>query len=345
MHMIKPDYLKPGDRIALISPAYHTPEENVVKTAGVLRSWGFEPVTGRNIGKDFAGKYAGTPEERLSDLLRALGDPSIKAVICNRGGYGTIHLADAVPPETWRNNAKWLVGFSDITTLHFMANTAGVMSLHGTMSSFLAAGGTDATSILMRDLLLGKVPAYELPAHQLNQAGKATGRLVGGNLMSFAPLVGSSADATALVSSNADAIRERGSNSDAIPERGSSADATASDGIILFIEEVEESMHNIDRQLNMLRLHGVLDRCRGVILGEFTDCDADLGYGSVEELISGYLRRYDIPVIYGFPAGHGKENLPLVMGAPATMEVRTEGASLGFGIEGETVRRAVGTKV
>ena len=85
----RPDYLKPGDKVALISPSYFTPMENVEKTADVLRGWGLEPVIGPNVGKSFMGKYAGTVEELLSDIRWALSDPSIKAVICNRGGYGT----------------------------------------------------------------------------------------------------------------------------------------------------------------------------------------------------------------------------------------------------------------
>ncbi len=279
----KPDYLQNGDKVALISPSYFTPMENVEKTADVLRSWGLDPVVGPNVGKTFAGKYAGTVDEILSDLQWALNDPSIKAIICNRGGYGTIHLVGQQLMKEMAAHPKWLVGFSDITTLHEMESCAGVMSIHGTMSSFLAKGGMDPTSTLMCDLLKGIVPRYEIAAHPMNITGKATGTLVGGNLMTFAPVV------------------------------GSSADATAYKDIILFIEEVEESMHNIDRQVNMLRLTGVLDRCRGIILGEFTDCGHDLDYAS---------------------AGHGDWNLPLVMGAPVSLDVRSDGATLEFDIDG-----------
>ena len=90
----KPDYLKVGEKVALISPSYFTPMENVEKTADVLRSWGLEPVIGPNVDKKVDGKYAGTVAERVSDIRWALNDPSIKAIICNRGGYGTIQLID-----------------------------------------------------------------------------------------------------------------------------------------------------------------------------------------------------------------------------------------------------------
>ena len=302
---IKPDYLKAGDKVALISPSYHTPMENVDLTCDVLRDWGLVPVIGPNVGKIDAGCYAGTVEDRVSDIRWALGQADVKAILCNRGGYGTIQLIDRLSLADLSESPKWIVGFSDITTLHGLWTRAGVMSIHGTMSSFLAAGGTDATSTLMRDLLMGKVPRYEVPAHPQNIEGTATGVLVGGNICTFAPNLGTQADAA------------RGNN------------------LILFIEEVEESMHNIDRQFNILAINGVLERCKGVILGEFTDCGTEFGYESVEAMLCDYLKDWNIPVLCGFPAGHGEVNLPLVMGAPVTIDVRSDGATVRFNMEGQ----------
>ena len=105
------------DRVALISPSYFTPMENVEKTVDVLRSWGLEPVVGPNVGKVVDGKYAGTVAERVSDIRWALSDRSIKAIICNRGGYGTIQLIDQLTLAELKTSPKWLVGFSDITDL------------------------------------------------------------------------------------------------------------------------------------------------------------------------------------------------------------------------------------
>jgi muramoyltetrapeptide carboxypeptidase len=305
LNCAKPDYMKKGDKVALISPSYYTPMENVEKTADVLRSWGLDPVIGPNVGKVVDGRYAGTVAERVSDIRWALRDPDIKAIICNRGGYGTIQLIDQLTLDELKASPKWLVGFSDISTLHGLLTRAGVMSIHGTMSSFLAKGGTDTTSTLMRDLLLGKVPRYELPAHKQNITGKATGTLVGGNICTFAPNL------------------------------GTQADATKGKDLILFVEEVEESMHNIDRQMRILKMNGVLDRCRGIILGEFTDCGTEFTYESVEAMLHELLKTYNIPVLCGFPGGHGDVNLPLVMGANVTIDVRTDGATLQFNIDGE----------
>ena len=310
LNCVKPDYLKAGDKVALISPSYFTPMDNVEKTANVLRKWELEPVVGPNVGKVIDGQYAGTVAERVSDIRWALSDPSIKAIICNRGGYGSIQLIDQLTLAEIRGAQKWIVGFSDISTLHGLWTRAGVMNIHGTMSSFLAKGGTDETSTLMRDLLLGKVPRYEVPAHPQNITGKASGTLVGGNLCTFAPNL------------------------------GTQADATKGKDIILFVEEVEESMHNIDRQMRILQMNGVLSRCKGVVFGEFTDCgtefkDENGNTMSVEAMLHDLLTPYNIPVLCGFPAGHGDINLPLVMGAPVTLDVRQDGATLQFNIEGD----------
>lgn len=301
----KPAYLSAGDTVALISPSYYTPMENVEATADLLRRWGLVPVIGPNVGKMVDGKYAGTVAERVSDILWAFNDPSIKAIICNRGGYGTIQLIDYIPLSVLSASPKWLVGFSDISTLHGLLNRAGVMSVHGTMSSYLARGGTDETSTMMRDLLLGQVPCYHLPAHAQNITGVASGMLVGGNLCTIAPNV------------------------------GSQADATIGQDLILFVEEVGESMHNIDRQMRILQMNGVLDRCKGIVLGEFADCGSEFSYENVESMIRLMVEPYGIPMLCGFPAGHDDVNMPLVMGAPVTIDVRTDGASLQFNIDGE----------
>lgn len=295
-----PEYLVPGDTIALVSPSYFTPMSNVTGTADVLRGWGFNVVIGPNVGKKYLGNYAGTLEERLGDFRWALENPQVKCILCNRGGYGVIHFVGHMSLDELKANPKWLVGFSDITTLHSMYSCAGIRSIHGSMCSFIAkSGGKDPGSTLIRDVLTGTMPRYELPAHPLNIPGKAKGKLVGGNICTFAPLLGTSADSL----------------------------ASAQD-LVLFIEEVGETFHNIDRLFNMLVLHGVMDRCRGIILGEFTDCKADLEYESAEALIRSYIR--DIPLCCGFPAGHGEQNLPLIMGADVALEVGPGGASIAF---------------
>ena len=279
LNCAKPDYLKAGDRVAMISPSYYTPMETIEKAADVVRSWGFEPVIGPNVDKVLDGKIGGTVEERVSDIRWALSDPSIKAILCNRGGYGTIQLIDQLPFDEVKAARKWIVGYSDISTIHGFWSRAGVMSIL-------------------------------VPAHQQNILGQASGVLVGGNLCTFAPNV------------------------------GSRADATKAKDLILFVEEIGENMRNIDRQMRLLKMNGVFDRCKGVILGEFISCgteftDENGKVISIEAMLHELLAEYHIPVLCGFPTGHGDVNLPLVMGAPVTIDVRTDGASLQFDIDGD----------
>ena len=305
---VAPAYLKPGDKVALISPSYYCSMETAFQAADTLRSWGFVPVIGPNVGKQLLEHYAGTVEERLVDLRWALHDPDIKAIICLRGGYSTLHLVEGLPLRELAGSPKWMVGYSDITTLLSMEACAGVMGIHGVMGCNIAS--QDSVSVqqsctLLRNLLSGQVPRYELPAHRENLLGRASGTLVGGNLATFAPLL------------------------------GTQVDAIGKTEIILFVEEVGETHHNIDRLFNMLKMSGVLAHCKGIILGDFTDCENDVGYESVEAMLREYVAPYNIPLLCGFPAGHEKLNLPLVMGAPVTMDVRADGATLTFDIFGE----------
>lgn len=301
-----PTFLKKGDKVALLSPAYTTTEDVVQTTADILKDWGYKPVIGKSASKVEAGKYAGTAEDRANDFEEALKDTSIKAILCNRGGYGTIQLVDLIDPKLVKKNPKWVIGYSDVTTLHAMQTKAGVMSIHGTMSSSMAKSeGKDINSTLLRDLLKGEVPTYKVPKHKYNQKGKAEGILVGGNMATFVPLIGAS-----------------------------DIDVFRNDGIILFMEEIGENLRNIDRMFNSIQLHGVMENVKGVILGEFVDSGTDLDYESTEAMLSQYLKEYNIPVMCGFPAGHDDVNLPIVMGAEVKMDVTDEGATLSFDIGG-----------
>ena len=302
-----PAFLKKGDKVALLSPAYTTTEDVVQTTADILEDWGFKPVIGKSVGKVEAGKYAGTAEDRAKDFEEALKDTSIKAILCNRGGYGTIQLVDLIDPKLVKKNPKWVIGYSDVTTLHAMQTKAGVMSIHGTMSSSMAKSeGKNINSTLLRDLLKGEVPTYKVPKHKYNQKGKAEGILVGGNMATFVPLIGAS-----------------------------DIDVFRNDGIILFMEEIGENLRNIDRMFNSIQLHGVMENVKGVILGEFVDSGTDLDFESTEAMLSQYLKQYNIPVMCGFPAGHDDINVPIVMGAKVKMEVTDKGATLSFNIKGK----------
>ena len=299
---IQPPYLKEGDKVALISPAYWVPEEAILQAAEVLRGWGLQPVIGPHTTSLNVDAYAGTADERATDILWALEDDSIKAILCSRGGYGSIHLLDRIPLEDYRKHPKWLIGHGDITTLIYTIAGSGVMSVHGPMA-FQIAGGQEPASTLTRNILFGTLPQYRIAGNANNRSGHAEGILVGGNLSSYVTITGTKYHH--------------------LPEQD----------VILFIEEVEESLHAIDRLFYTLRLQLDFERVKGIIFGTFSSIKFDLQFGSVEQMLIAHLHELEIPICCGFPVG-SNSCLPLIEGAPCSLDVTPEKAVLTFNIEG-----------
>ena len=187
--IVRPPYLKEGDKVALISPAYWVPEEAILQAAEVLISWGLQPVVGPHTTSLNVDAYAGTADERAADLLWALEDDSIKAIFCSRGGYGSMHLLNRMPLEYYRQHPKWLVGHGDITILLYAIACEGVMCVHGPMAFQIASKQEPAITIT-RNILFGALPQYKVPSSPYNRCGHAEGILVGGNLSSYAAITG-----------------------------------------------------------------------------------------------------------------------------------------------------------
>ena len=146
--IIQPPFLKAGDKVALVSPAYWVPQEAILQAAETIISWGLQPVLGPHTNNLNVNAYAGTADERAADVIWALEDDSIKAIVCSRGGYGTIHLLNRVPPEYYQQHPKWIVGHGDISILLYAVAGAGVMCLHGPMAFQIASQQEPATTIL-----------------------------------------------------------------------------------------------------------------------------------------------------------------------------------------------------
>jgi muramoyltetrapeptide carboxypeptidase len=278
-------------------------EEAIRQAADFIRSWGLQPVIGKQANSQTAGVYAGTADERAADLRWALEDESIKAIICARGGYGSIHLMARIPLECYQEHPKWLIGHGDITTLLYAVAGAGLMSVHGPLA-FQIASGQEPTSTLLKQFLLGTVPQYTVPANPYNHCGHAEGILVGGNLSSLAAI------------------------------SGTKFQLPTDQDIILFIEEMEEPLHAIDRLFYMLRLQSGFEKIKGVIFGSFNSIKYDLHFGSVEQMLLVHLRNKDIPICCGFPIGVNS-CMPLIEGAPCSLDVTNEQAVLTFNIEGK----------
>lgn len=295
---IQPPYLKPGDKVALVSPAYWVPQEAILLAAEIIASWGLQPVLGPHTNNLNVNAYAGTADERAADLIWALEDDSIKAIVCSRGGYGSIHLLERIPLEYYQRHPKWIVGHGDITILLYAIAGAGVMCLHGPMAFQMASHQEPATTIT-RNILFGTVPQYKIPSNPYNHVGHAEGILIGGNLSSYCSVA------------------------------ATKYHLPAKHDIILFVEEVEESLHDIDRLFYMLRLQPDFERIKAIIFGSFSSIKYDLQYGSVEQMLIAHLKEFDIPICCGFPVG-SNSCIPLIEGAPCSLDVTGTHAILTY---------------
>ena len=200
------------------------------------------------------------------------------------------------------------MGYSDITALHSAMVCSGVMSLHANMGGALGErGANDNINLMLRDVLMGTMPKYTVPAHPLNKPGTAKGIVLGGNMAVFTNIGGSKKWDFL----DRDNIRGR--------------------DIILFFEDVSENMPRVNSMLQQLRLKGVLDQVKGIIVGRFTEYEPRDGYNDMYEMLSETLNKYNIPVCYDFPASHDEDwNYPIIEGCPATLTVAPEDVKLTF---------------
>lgn len=276
-----PPYLKPGDKVAVVAPAGKVDEEKLKPALSILVSWGLEVICGENLYRS-NGYFAGTDQERLSDLQNVIDNPEVKAVFCVRGGYGITRIIDNLDVEAIKVTPKWIVGFSDITALHLKLSNHNVQSVHGIMPAVFNPEQDLLSVNHLRDFLFGKISSIEFDSTRDNITGETKGFLRGGNLSILADCIGTK---TALETENT----------------------------ILFIEEVDEYLYKIDRMLTHLQRTGALEKIKGLLIGHFTSVkDTSTPFGkSLQEVILEKVSELNIPVAFGLPAGHDKPNLAL----------------------------------
>ncbi len=280
--------------IRIISPSGAIDPAYIDGATERLRAWGYEVTEGRH-ARDRWGRFAGTDEDRLADLIDALHDPSVDAILCSRGGYGLQRVIDRVPRIT-----KTIIGFSDITALHQLSAISNQPSVHGIMCKHLATLPEESEPILaMRRLLAGEAIEYRWESHPLNTPGKACAPIVGGNLSVLYGLQGTKFGLTQ------SAIRDQ------FP--------------ILLIEDIGERHYHIDRMMRNLRMSGVLAHLSGLIVGQFSDCEDDpLMQQTVYETIKEVVADYDYPILFNAPFGHVEHNLPLWFERHASIDCGAE---------------------
>lgn len=314
-----PPYLHEGDRIIIVSPSSKIDKTFLTGAEKRLRSWGLEVIIAKHAGHSH-GTYAGSIQERLEDIQKAMNDEKAKAILCSRGGYGAVHLINKLDFTNFRRHPKWLIGFSDITALHNVFQQNGFASLHALMARHLTIEPQNDFSVqALQDILLGRFSpgeakavtlsqtgfGYNCKGHRLNHKGTASGILRGGNMSVFYGLKGTQYD---------------------IPAEGS----------ILFIEDVGERPHAIERMMYNLKLSGVLGKLSGLIIGQFTEYEENLSLGKeLYDALSDLVKEYDYPVCFNFPVGHVTMNAPLINGAKVTLEVEDKKVKLNFNIHKE----------
>lgn len=293
--MIRPPYLKIGDTVAVLAPAGVLKQdiEVIKKTKLLLKNWGLHVVFGEHL-ETKAHHFAGSDAQRAADFQWALDQTNVKAIWCARGGYGSLRIIDKLNFEGFKKAPKWIVGYSDITVLHAALNSLGYESLHAMMCVNLTEDEEAIKSSVqsLKKALFGTLEAYEIAGHTDNKPGNTSGPLVGGNLSLLTAMLGS----------------ETSMNTK---------------GKIVFIEEIGEHKYHIDRQLQSLKRAGYFKQCSGVIIGSMSKIKTNNpAWGqSIETLILDILKDKNIPVAFGFPAGHELENRALYFGRNIQLSV------------------------
>lgn len=294
-----PPYLKKGDKVAIVCPAWKV--DNALQDAvSLLNSWGLEVVLGKTVHNSYR-QYAGSDTLRAQDFQNMLDNPEIKAIFAARGGYGSVRMIDLIDFSNFIHQAKWIIGFSDVTVIHsHIHQLYGIETIHGQMPITIP-DASKASLQSLKDSLFGKNPLYEYKSTHENIPGTAKGQVIGGNLALLVNVLGSISDMDY-------------------------------EGKILFIEDVGEYYYAIDRMLWTLKRAGKLKKLKGLLVGGFTSLkDNKIPFGmSMEDLVKEIVSEYGYPVAFDFPAGHIDNNYTLIFGREAQLTVERHEVVLAY---------------
>ena len=296
---MRPNPIQQGDTVGLLALACKVDFEALRPAIELMEKiWGLKDILGESLTSNYH-QFAGTDKVRAEDFQQMLDNPEIKVIFSARGGYGSSRLLDAIDFSTFQQHPKWVVGFSDITAVHCHIHTLNIESLHATMPKlFLQEGGEESLETLKK-ILFGENLDYKIKPHPMNRLGYAEGQLIGGNLALLSHIIGSKSDVDY-------------------------------DGKILFLEDVNEYLYNIDRMMIQLKRSGKLKNLAGLIVGSFSDCqDNEVPFGkTANEIIEEAVSAYDFPVCYAFPVGHEVDNWAMPCGRAVRLLVEEYGVSL-----------------
>ena len=295
--MILPEKLKIGEKIGIISTARKITLDELAPAIKTIESWELKVGLGPNLF-EVDNQFSGTIEQRSIDLQTMIDNDSIKAILCARGGYGTVQIIDNIDFSKLKNNPKWIVGYSDVTVLHSHLNKLGIASLHATMPINFKTNAKESLASL-KNGLFGNENNILCGPHPFNKFGKVEAEFVGGNLSILYSLLGSNSDVD-------------------------------TDGKILFIEDLDEYLYHIDRMMMNLKRNGKFTRLKGLVVGCISNMnDNAIPFGKkAEEIILAHTKEFNFPICFGFPAGHLDDNRALVFGKECTLEINENGVIL-----------------
>jgi len=289
--MKTPQSLKKGDKVGVVCTARSIEIEKLEFALDTLKKWDLEPVIGKSVGA-VQDQYAGTDKFRADDFQSMLDNCDIKAIICAKGGYGTVRMVDFLDFTKFKKKPKWITGFSDVTVLHaHIQQNFKIATLHSPLLSTFKRN-CDIALDTMRQTLLGETVSIKNAAHKLNRSGKASGKLIGGNLSVLYSLL------------------------------GSKSDLVTDDGL-LFLEDLDEYLYHVDRMVVNLERAGKFKNIKGLLIGGMTKMnDNDIPFGKTcEEIILEHVAEYDFPVCFNFPSGHIQHNHTVILGGRYELDV------------------------
>ena len=302
--LIRPEYLKAGDTIAIVAPSgvLNDHENYINKAKKLLESWELNVIIGKNVFNNY-GHFSGTDKERTKDFQRALDDKTISAIWCARGGYGAMRIIDDLDYTEYLKTPKWIIGYSDITAIHNDLHILGSESIHSIMCKSLEDKNinNDRSIQALKDVLFGNKLSYNFNNKPENKLGKTSGQIVGGNLTLLHGLIGSKSSIN-------------------------------TDGKILFIEDLGEYHYHIDRMLISLKRAGYFDNCNGLVVGDFSDLrENTTPFGkNIKEIILDAVKEFNFPVLFDFPAGHEELNMPIILGRNIIMDINSSKSTIEF---------------
>jgi muramoyltetrapeptide carboxypeptidase len=297
--MINPPSLTLGNTIGIVAPGRKLDASIIYQAKELIEARGFNVEFGPHLFSNAHSYLSALDNERLVDFQQMLDNPSIKVILCARGGYGTTRILDQLDFSLFQKNPKWICGFSDITALHLKLNVLGIQSIHGIMPVLFTKEDSRSSIDSLFKLLTGKAEIIEAPGSDFNRTGEATGELVGGNLSLLIDSLGTSSEINTV-------------------------------NKILVIEEIDEPSYKIDRMMVQLKRAGKLNKLAGLVVGHMTNIkEGELPFGeSVHQIILNQVAELNYPVAFNFPIGHENPNMAWIEGGRSLFTVTKSGAAI-----------------